>query len=213
MASDALSGPFVVQYAVMEMTATEIYEAVKAGGDAGWKLVWENVIVPEVNSLRSADLARKYCITDGDLMGMLYEDMIGNRKIDQFRNDGGSLWGWMRQYVRGYVTRANPNAHGEFSLEGTAEQNEHGEPMAIPTDDLNILRSEVWDMTHLCFKELWNDDPRKAYVLLFKTRFHFSSKEVAMMLDIQNEATVDQIFSRAVKDMRAAWAYHDKKGV
>ena len=102
------------------MTPDETYEAVKAGGDAGWKLVWENVIVPEVKSLRSSDLVRKYCISDGDLMGMLYEDMIGNGKIDLFRNDGGSLWGWMRQYVRGYVTRANPNAHGEFSIEGTA---------------------------------------------------------------------------------------------
>ena len=193
----------------MEMTATEIYEAVKAGVDAGWKLVWENVIVPEVNSLRSSELARKYCITDGDLMGMLYEDMIGNRKIDLFRNDGGSLWGWMRQYVRGYVTRANPNAHGEFSLESTAEQNEHGEPMAIPTDDLGVIRSEVWDMTHLCFKELWNDDPRKAYVLLLKTRFHLSSAEVSEMFDI-TEANVDQIFSRSVKQMRENWVKHEK---
>ena len=81
----------------MEMTPEEIYEAVKAGGDVGWKLVWENVIVPEFSSLRSAELARKYCITDGDLMGMLDEDMSGNRKIDLFRNDGGSLWGWMRR--------------------------------------------------------------------------------------------------------------------
>ena len=59
------------------MTPAEIYEAVKAGGDEGWKLVWENVIVPEMKSLRSGELARKYCITDGDLMGMLYEEMIG----------------------------------------------------------------------------------------------------------------------------------------
>ena len=103
------------------MTPDEIYEAVKAGGDEGWKLVWENVIVPEMKSLRSGELARKYCITDGDLMGMLYEEMIGKGKISLFRNDGGSLWGWMRQYVRGYVMRANPNSHGEFSIEGTAE--------------------------------------------------------------------------------------------
>ena len=103
------------------MTPDEIFEAVKAGGDEGWKHVWENVIVPEMKSLRSGELARKYCITDGDLMGMLYEEMIGKGKIGLFRNDGGSLWGWMRQYVRGYVMRANPNPHGEFSIEGAAE--------------------------------------------------------------------------------------------
>ena len=193
----------------MEMTADEIYEAVKAGGDAGWKLVWENVIVPEVKSIRSAELARKYCITDGDLMGMLYEDMIGNRKIEQFRNDGGSLWGWMRQYVRGYVSRADPNPHGEFSLEGTAELDEDGEPMPIPVDDHGVIRNEVWDMTYRCFKDLWNDDPRKAYVLFLKTRMHLSSSEVADMLDL-TEANVDQIFSRSVKQMRENWIKHEK---
>ena len=191
------------------MTPAEMYEAVKAGGDVGWKMVWENVIVPEVTSMRSSELARRYCITDGDLMGMLYEDMIGNGKIELFRNDGGNLWGWMRQYVRGYITRANPNPHGEFSLEGTAEQDEHGEQMAIPTDDRKVIRNEVWDLTHLCFKELWNDDPRKAYVLLLKTRHHLSSAEVAALLDL-TEANVDQIFSRSVKQMRANWRSHDK---
>ena len=190
-------------------SADEIYEAVKSGSDAGWKLVWENVIVPEVKSIRSGDLAKKYCITDGDLMGMLYEDMIGNRKIDLFRNDGGSLWGWMRQYVRGYVTRANPNAHGEFSIDGTADLDENGEPMAIPTEDLGVVRKEVWQLTYCCFKDLWNDDPRKAYVLFLKTRMHLSSAEVAEMLDL-TEANVDQIFSRSVKQMRESWVRHEK---
>ena len=185
----------------------------KEGLDPAWKRLWFEVIVPETKLSRNAELMRKYGVTAGDLNGMLFEEMVGEGKFDLYRDDGGSLAGWLRRYVRGYITRANPAAHGEFSLDGTADLNEHGEPMAIPVEDRGLLRSEAWFMTHLCFKDLWNDDPRKAYVLLFKTRFHFSSKEVAMMLDIPNEAAVDQIFSRAVKDMRAAWAYHDKKGV
>jgi hypothetical protein len=191
------------------MTPAEIYEAVKAGGDAGWKLVWENVIVPEMKSLRSGELARKYCITDGDLMGMLYEEMIGRGKIALFRNDGGSLWGWMRQYVRGYVTRANPNPRGEFSIEGTADLTEGGEAMALPDTDSGVESAEVWRMTHRCLKDLWNDSPRKAYVLYLKTRMHLSSAEVAGMLDL-TEANVDQIFSRSVKQMRANWVKHEK---
>ena len=191
------------------MTPGEIYEAVKAGGDTGWKLVWENVIVPEMKSLRSGELARKYCITDGDLMGMLYEEMIGNGKINLFRNDGGNLWGWMRQYVRGYVTRANPNPRGEFSIEGPADFNDGGEAMALPDIDRGVESAEVWRMTHRCLKDLWNDSPRKAYVLYLKTRMHLSSAEVAEMLDL-TEANVDQIFSRSVKQMRANWIKHEK---
>jgi hypothetical protein len=191
------------------MTPDSIYAAVKAGGDDGWRLVWENVIVPEMRTNRSGALARKYCITDGDLMGMLYEDMIGRGKIELFRNDGGSLWGWMRQYVRGYVTRANPVRHGEFSLEGTAERNENGEAMALPVDDKGVLRGETWMMTHRCFKDLWNDDPRKAYVLYLRTRMRLTSAETAEMLDL-TEANVDQIFSRSVRQMRQNWVKHEK---
>ena len=191
------------------MTPEETYEAVKAGGDVGWKLVWENVIVPEMKSLRSGGLARRYCITDGDLMGMLYEEMIGRGTIDLFRNDGGSLWGWMRQYVRGYVMKANPNPHGEFSIEGTAEHNEGGEAMAISDTDHGVERVEVWRMTHRCLKDLWNEGPRKAFVLYLKTRMHLSSAEVAEMLGL-TEANVDQIFSRSVRQMRANWVKHEK---
>lgn len=191
------------------MTSDEIYEAVKAGRDEGWRLVWENVIVPEMRTNRSGALARKYCLTDGDLMGMLYQDMIGRGKIDLFRNDGGSLWGWMRQYVRGYITRSNPNQHGEFSIEGTATHDDNGEEMALPVEDKGVLRSEVWLMTHRCFKDLWNDDPRKAYVLYLKTRMRLSTAETAEMLDL-TEANVDQIFSRSVKQMRKNWVTHEK---
>ena len=191
------------------MTPGETYEAVKAGGDAGWKLVWENVIVPEMKSLRSGELARKYCITDGDLMGMLYEEMIGRGKIALFRNDGGSLWGWMRQYVRGYVTRANPNPRGEFSIEGTASLDGNGEAMALPDIDRGVESAEVWRMTHRCLKDLWNEGPRKAFVLYLRTRMHLSGAEVAEMLDL-SEANVDQIFSRSVKQMRANWVKHEK---
>ena len=184
----------------------------KEGQDPAWKRLWFEVIVPETRLARNAELMRKYDVTAGDLNGQLFEEMVGAGKFDLYRDDGGSLAGWLRRYVRGYITRANPAAHGEFSLEGTADLNEQGEPMAIPVTDIGVLRGEAWLMTHRCFKDLWNDDPRKAYVLILKTRFHFSSKEVAMMLDISNEAAVDQIFSRAVKDMRAAWVFHDKKG-
>ena len=184
----------------------------QAGEDPAWKRLWFEVIVPETRLSRNAELMRKYSVTAGDLNGQLFEEMVGEGKFALYRDDGGSLAGWLRRYVRGYIARANPAAHGEFSLDGTADLDDHGEPMAIPVEDIGLIRSEAWRMTHRCLKDLWNDDPRKAYVLLFKTRFHFSSKEVADMLDISSDAAVDQIFSRAVKDMRAAWVRHDKEG-
>ena len=197
------------------MTDHEWFELVKEGGDAGWKLVWERVIVPETKSPKNAALMKRFSITDGDLMGMLYEEMMGKGKINLYRDDGGSLQGWLRKYVRGYILNADPNKHGEISIDSAGAPSDEGdghEGMEVPVHDLNMTRNEVWNMTHICFRDLWNDDPERAYVMLLKTRFHLSSEEVRDMLDVSTVANVDQIFSRSVKFMRHAWGERDRKG-
>ena len=192
------------------MTDHEWYELVRAGEDAGWKLVWEKVVEPESTSQRSAELMKRYSITAGDLMGMLYEDMLGRRKIDLYRDDGGSLQGWLRTYVRGYILGADPNRHGEMSIEG-AYQGEDGESeaLSLPKHDHEVVRREVWQMTLWCFRELWNEDPERCYIHLLKTRFFLSSEEVRDFLDVSSAANVDQIFSRSIKFMRQRYVYHD----
>lgn len=192
------------------MTDHEWYELVKAGEDAGWKLIWEKVVEPESTSQRSAELMKRYSITAGDLMGMLYEDMLGRRKIDLYRDDGGSLQGWIRTYVRGYILGADPNRHGEISIEG-AYQGEDGESeaLSLPKHDHEVVRREVWQMTLWCFRELWNEDPERCYIHLLKTRFFLSSEEVRDFLDVSSAANVDQIFSRSIKFMRQRYVYHD----
>ena len=75
-----------------EISDSEWLELVKAGEDAGWKLVWERVIVSETRSMRSADMMRRYSITDGDLMGMLYDEMLGRKQASHaFSSPGGLL--------------------------------------------------------------------------------------------------------------------------
>lgn len=184
-------------------------ELIKAGKDEGWKLVWERVIVTESKSARSAELMKRYSITDGDLMGMLFEEMIGRRKIDLYRGEG-SLEGWLRRYVRGFILNADPNRHGEISIEGAHPDADDGQTeMDLPTDDKKVLMKDVWITTHYCFHDLWQADPERAYIHLLKTRYHLSSEEVRDFLDVSSAANVDQIFSRSVKFMREAWRRHD----
>ena len=99
------------------MDDREWHMLVKEGEDAGWKLVWERVVEPESKSVRSAEMMERFSLTAGDLMGMLYEEMIGKGKIDLYRGEG-SFEGWLKRYVRGYVLNADPNKHGEISIEG-----------------------------------------------------------------------------------------------
>ena len=184
------------------MTDAEWLELVRNGEDAGWKAVWERVVEPESRSARSAGLMKKYSLARGDLMGMLYEDMIGRRKIDLYRGEG-SLEGWLRRYVRGYVLNADPNPHGEISIEGAHQDGEgESEAMALPQTHFEMVRKEAWRVTHMFFRQLWNQDPLRCYVHVLKTRFFLSSEEIRDFLDITSASNVDQIFSRSVKFMR-----------
>ena len=195
------------------MTDKEWFELVKSETDEGWKLVWERVIAPESRSQRSAELMRRYSITDGDLMGMLYDEMIARRKINLYRGEG-SFEGWLRRYVRGFILNADPNKHGEISIEGAHADAESGdEAMAIPVNDRQVVMREVWDMTHRCFQDLWSSDPERAYIHILKTRFHLSSEEIKDFLDVSSAANVDQIFSRSVKYMREAWPRLERQRV
>ena len=191
------------------MTDKEWHRLVKDGKDEGWKLVWEKVVEPESRSLRSAEMMARYSLAAGDLMGLLYEEMIGRGKIDLYRGEG-SFAGWLKRYVRGYVLNADPNRHGEISLENAHPDAEDGRTeMELPVRDDRVISKDVWITTHYCFHDLWQADPERAYVHLLKTRFHLSSEEVRDFLDISSVGNVDQIFSRAVKFMRAAWGRHD----
>ena len=195
-----------------EMTDAEWLAYIRNGEDAGWKPVWERVIVPESKSSRSAGLMKKFCITDGDLMGMLYHEMIGRGKIELFRGEG-SLEGWLRRYVRGFILNADPNAHGEISLEGAHPDSDSGDTkMDVPVrPGTGIAHNEVWRMTHLCFRDLWVEDPERAYVHVLKTRFNLTSEEIRDFLEVSSAANVDQIFSRSVKFMRSAWKRHEPR--
>jgi len=185
-----------------EMTDQEWLALIKAGVDAGWKPVWERVIVPEAKSLRSAEMMKRFSLTDGDLMGMLYEEMLGRGKIELFRGEG-SLEGWLRRYVRGFVLNADPNKHGEISIEGAHSDGEgESEAMSLPDKDLKVIFGEAWRMTHWCFRKLWNEDPVRCYIHVLKTRFFLSSEEIRDFLDVSSAANVDQLFSRSVKFMR-----------
>ena len=166
------------------------WQLVKDGKDEGWKLVWERVVEPESKSMRSADMMERFSLTAGDL---------------------GSFEGWLKRYVRGYVLNANPNKHGEISIEGAHPDAEgENEAMALPTQDKETIRIEVWRMTLYFFRLLWNEDPERCYIHLLKTRFFLSSEEIKDFLDVSSAANVDQIFSRSIKFMRESWKKWDR---
>ena len=185
------------------MKDSEWFELVKNEADDGWKLVWEKVVKPESLSMRSAEIMRRTSLTADDLIGKLYEDMIGRRKIDLYRAEG-SFEGWLRRYVRGYILAATQIGRGEISIENAHPDAEDGRTgMEIPeNNEMARIRGDVWGMTKLCFRKLWNEDPERCYIHVLKTRFFLSSEEIRDFLEVSSVGNVDKIFSRSVKFMR-----------
>ena len=190
------------------MTDREWYEAVKVGRDEGWKRVWERVVEKEASSPRSKSMMERFSLTAGDLMGMLYHEMIGRGKIGLFRFEG-SFEGWLKRYVRGFILNSDPAKHGELSIDAESEPGKG--VMEIAHHDHIQLRNEAWGFTHWLFRRLWNEDPERCYIHLLKTRFALSSAEIKDFLDVSSESNVDKIFSRSVKFMRENWVKYETK--
>lgn len=206
----------------------QVWELLKLQDAAAWKLAWERAVLPEAESFRSGRKAREWGITAEELMSLLYVEMVGAHKLDLYRDDGGSLWGWLRTYVRGYVHRARPDER-LVSIEGAgaeASGEDDGRSFeeklskqvsdsrgrdALPDEDPAVRRREEWTLVQKCFGDLWKKNPMRAYVHLLKLRMNLSSTEIKSMLGMTSEANVDQTFSRALKDMQKLKVEHEER--
>ena len=196
------------------MTDAEWKELAKAGDDAAWRKIRDEAVLPETRSRKNAEIMARYSLTEDDVTGMLFEEMVSRGKIDLFRCDGGSFAGWLRRYVRGFILNSRPRFHDHISVDAPVSDGDGRDApgLELPFEDREVLRKETWHMTHLCLHDLWNVDPERALVLLLKTRFFLSSEEIRDMLGISSCANVDQIFSRAVKFMRDDRAERERNG-
>ena len=192
---------------IVGLSDHEIFGLLKEQDADAWSEVYEKSVLSEARSLRSGRMAREAGITPEELMSMLYEEMIGRGKINLYRDNGGSVFSWLRTYVRGYVYHSVVKRHEEISTDTVSEE---GDEFTIPVEDPARDRKEQWDMVQTCFGEMWAENPMKAYVHLLKLRMNLSSTDIMRMLGISSTANVDQIFSRAVKDMGRKKVEHER---
>lgn len=192
---------------IVGLSDHEIFGLLKEQDADAWSQVYEKSVLSEARSLRSGRMAREAGITPEELMSMLYEEMIGRGKINLYRDNGGSVFSWLRTYVRGYVYHSVVKRHEEISTDVVSEE---GEEFTISVEDPARDRKEQWDMVQTCFGEMWAENPMKAYVHLLKLRMNLSSTDIMRMLGISSTANVDQIFSRAVKDMGRKKVEHER---
>lgn len=205
----------------------EIWILLKEQDAEAWKLVWEKAVLAEARAFRNSQVVAKWGIDEEELMGQLYEVMIAQGKIELYRDDGGSIFGWMRTYVNGFIRKSNPDKlrdvpvgagalrDDDDSFKGFEEKISVGvsEPCSsnsFSSEDIFIERREEWERVQKCFGDLWLKNPVRAYVHLLKLRMNLSSSEIKSMFGISSEANVDQMFSRAIKDMQELKVKYEK---
>lgn len=207
-----------------------VWEYLKSQDADAWRLAWERAVLPEAESFRSGRKAREWGISAEELMSLLYVEMVGARKLELYRDDGGSLWGWMRTYVRGYIHHAKPDER-MTSIEGATEagREQSGDEgrsyeeklskRAVearghdvePDENPEIRRREEWELVQKCFAELFRKNPMRAYVHFLRLRQNLSSIEIQSMLGMTSAANVDQTFARAIRDLREFKSKYDEQ--
>ena len=173
----------------------ELFLALKSQDAEAWRYVWERVVLVECGVRSNAEMIAKWGVVPEEVMSILYAEMIGRDKLSGYRDDGGSLVGWLRKYVRGYIYRSNPeNPHIELS--------DSVPDTAVADEGDETETREDWEIVQRCFSRLWAENPLRAYVHLLKLRDGMSSAEIRSLLNVSSTAHVDQLFARALKDMR-----------
>ncbi len=204
------------QYA--KLSDLELKELLMREDAGAWEYILVKIVDQEKRSQASSRRRHDWGVELETLLGELYEDMIGKGRLANFLGSG-SLVGWMRMYLRGYLSRHNPEDRGYVPID-EVEEDEEGldsgtleEKIAFNLsesrrrdpyrgEDLEVLRNEQWDVARKCFRDLWLDNSSQAYIMLLKLRFNMSSEEITNRFGMSSAANVDQLFSRAVKKMK-----------
>lgn len=171
-------------------TDAEIAVLLKKEDSLAWEYILAKAVLP--TKKYAGQILRDRRLSDLDVYGLLYEEMIARGKIDLYR--GGSLLAWMKWYVWGLIHRyckKNP-----WPVSGDDPSNPLLK-MKAPES-----RAETFEMVDLCFRELWQENQLRAYVHFLKLKYGLSAKEIKELLGLSSEDNVNQLFSRAVKDMK-----------
>lgn len=197
----------ILNYAGMD--DMELHDRLKSNDAGAWEYVRNVIMDQEKRSTAHVAKRLDWNTEIDEQLNELYLHMMGNgRKICNYKGDG-SLIGWLRCYIRGYLGGAKPN--GDISIydpvpgtESNLEEKLSDGGMGIPygREDLQIEKDEKWVIAQQCFRNVWRGNGIQAYVMLLKLRFGMSSAEIRERLGISSEANVDQLFSRGVKKMR-----------
>ncbi len=171
----------------------ELVKLLWDGDPAAWETVFVNAVLPVLRRRSIAAILYDRALSREEVFDIFFDDMIVRKKLANYSGKG-SLFGWMKYYVSGLIY--------EYCKKNTRPVSV--DPIFPPLDNKSAPKtfSEEWEVVQKCFSELWRENPMRAYVHLLKVKYEMSAADIKNMLNISSEDNVNQLFSRAVKDMK-----------
>ena len=174
------------------MTDAEIVDLLKKQNHPAWDYVFAQAGLPVLKKRHIRGIMRDRQLSNLDVYGLLYDEMNYYGKIHQYK--GGSVMGWIKLWVWGLVHRyckKNPYSVSDEEASNALISMKAPEP-----------KTEMREIADRCFRELWQEAPLRAYVLELKLNCNLSAREIKDLLNLSSEDNVNQLFSRALKDMK-----------
>lgn len=170
-----------------------VVQLLKDGNDDAWRYVLLRAVSPVLKSPQIGRIAYDRHLSDMDVLGMVFEYLIAKKAIDKFEFRCPLVY-WIRFWVSKSVMeycRENPNPVSDEAY------------LAVLSDKAaKEYDREGFEIPEACFKRLWKENRLRACVHYLKVFGEMSSREIMKLLHLSSEANVNQLFSRACKDMR-----------
>ena len=177
-----------------DMGDQAVVQLLKDGDDDAWRFVLLRVVAPVLKSPKIGRIAYDRHLSDMDVLGMVFEYLVAKKALDKFEYRCPLVY-WMRFWTSKSVLeycRKNPNPVSDEAY------------LAVLSDKAaKEYDREGFEIAEACFRRLWKENRLRACVHYLKVFGELSSREVMKLLHLSSEANVNQIFSRACRDMRA----------
>lgn len=178
-----------------KLEAAEIVRLLEAGDDDAWRYVYARAVIPLLRRSSFGSMVRDRQRSDLDVCGAVYDYLIAQGKLKQYRGDNDCpvvMWirYWVAKDILGYCKK-NDNPVSDEGLENVLQD-----------EDDRISRMAMREELNNGYRKLWREDRLKARVLYLKLVEERTSLEIVQILGITSESNVDQLFSRARRRMR-----------
>lgn len=188
----------------------DIIALLNDGDEEAWHYVELRAIFPMLKSPRLGRIAQDRCLPPEDISNAVFDLLFtpdrrrNTRRIDLFEFRCPFVY-----WVRNWVAKVILSYAKKFDSPVSSDVVE----TVLKDKVAKVYDCEGFEVAQKCFTRLWKENRLRASVHYLRVISEMTSREIMKLLHLSSEANVNQIYSRACKDMRRFRDELDKPNV